>query len=104
MRYLGRGCGGDAERAHRRWAHDGRRGSISANFFQGSGHAVQGRAFFISRSVVGPVLLRLRAGGGKRKQENGGGPGAQPSESVPVEKKIQILTTKFHELGSKPKS
>ena len=42
MRYLGRGCGGDAERAHRRWAHDGRRGSISANFFQGSGHAVQG--------------------------------------------------------------
>ena len=40
MRYLGRGCGGDAERAHRRWAHDGRRGSISANFFQGSGHAV----------------------------------------------------------------
>ena len=66
-------------------------------------HALGG-VFLNSRLVGGPALLRLREGGRKRKQENKGGPGAQPSESVPIEKKIQILTAKVHELGSKPKS
>ena len=36
-----------------------------------------GRAFLISRSVLGPAPQRWRAGGGKQKQKTKGGPGAR---------------------------
>ena len=59
----------------------------------------------IDLSVSGESwALEVAGGGEKTKTKNRGGQGARPSESVPVEKKIQILITKFHELGSKPKS
>ena len=64
----------------------------------------RGRAFLISRSVDGPGRWKSWVGGRKQKTKNRGGPGAQPSEPVPVEEKIQILTMEFHELDSKPKS
>ena len=43
-------------------------------------------------------------GGENKKQKTRGSLGAQPSESVPVEKQKKILMTKFPKLGSKPKS
>ena len=63
-----------------------------------------GGSFLISRSVDGPGRWKSWVGGRKQKTKNRGGPGAQPSEPVPVEEKIQILTMQFHELDSKPKS
>ena len=45
----------------------------------------RGRAFLISRSVLGPAPQRWRAGGGKQKQKTenrrGGGPGARHEKS-----------------------
>ena len=38
-----------------------------------------GGAFLISRSVLGPAPQRWRAGGGKQKQKQRGGPGARAS-------------------------
>ena len=58
-----------------------------------------------SRLVGGPALLRLREGGRKRKQENKGGPGARPSECVPVEKKMTALVQvgcNGHNVGNGP--
>ena len=58
-------------------------------------HGAAGRAFLITREVGGPGGSGVVGGRGKQKTENRGGPGAQPSESVPVEKKNRILITKL---------
>ena len=52
----------------------------------------------------GPArALEVVGGWGKTENRKRRGGGAQPSESVPVEKKIQILITKVGIVGSKTK-
>ena len=84
---------------------------LSAQFCFFRGSRVWPSVFDLSVKYLGKwwarafnCVLSMREGGKKQKQKTEGGAGGQPSEPVPVEENIQILTMKFHELDSKPKS